>query len=173
MADEATRLQSQLAVLLDKQAVYEVLLGIARGVDRYDPELLSACIHEDALLDMGGETAIAGGTFAAAMKPPAAPPIGRMHLVANPVISVSGDEASCESYIVSCQELSQGEGSETRLRAGRYLDRFERRDGIWKLIHRTMVDEWARTDAVKQAPIKGRHRGRPAPEDLAYRTELA
>src|SRR4051794_10772552 len=99
MTDETQALLEQVARLLDKQAIYEVLLGIARGVDRFDPELLAACIHPDAALDMGSETPIAGAAFAAALKPPADPPVGRMHLIANPVIEVDGDQARAESYI--------------------------------------------------------------------------
>ena len=171
MATDTEVLLGRLATLLDKQAVYEALLGIARGVDRFDPALLAACIHADAVLDMGGVTPIAGAAFAKAMTPPDEPPIGRMHLVANPVIVVEGDAARVEYYVISGQELRQGTGSETRLRAGRYLDRFERRDGAWKLARRTFVDEWARTDPVKAAPAKGRNRGRPAPKDLSCRND--
>jgi hypothetical protein len=167
MSDSLDSLRDRLVNLLEKQAIYEVLLKIAAGVDRFDADLLSACVHSDAVLDMGGAEPVSGAAFAA-MKAPAEPPIGRMHLVANPVIEVDGDQARCSSYIVSCQELAQGSGSETRLRAGRYLDRFERRGGVWKLARRTLVDEWGRIDPVKRTAPKGRHRGRPAPDDLAY-----
>jgi hypothetical protein len=172
MTESTEALLQQVATLLDKQAVYEVLLGIARGLDRFDGELLAACIHPDALLDMGGETPISGTAFAA-LKAPAQPPRGRMHLIANPAIEVEGDHARAESYVVSCQELQAATGTETRLRAGRYLDRFERRDSVWKLARRTLIDEWGRIDPVKQAPPRGRHRGRPAPDDLAYKDPTA
>jgi len=162
-------LLERVAQLLEKQAIYETLLGIARGVDRFDSALLAACIHPDAVIDMGGEAPVSGAAFAGALKPPPDPPLGRMHLVANPIITVSGDEARAESYIVSCQEFHSTAGSETRLRAGRYFDRFQRREGVWKLSHRTLIDELGRVDAVKQAAPKGRHRGRPAPEDLTYK----
>lgn len=167
--DPIETLRAQLSALTDKQAVYEVLLRIARGVDRYDAELLAASIHPDAVMDMGGEQSVSGAAFAAALKPPARLPAGRMHLIGNHAIEVDGDRASAESYVLSCQELGEDDHREIRLRAGRYLDCFARREGVWKLSHRVFVDEWARTDPVRDAPAKGRHRGRPAPDDLAYR----
>jgi hypothetical protein len=56
----------------------------------------------------------------------------------------------------------------TRIRAGRYLDRWERRQGEWKLAERTLIDEWARIDPICELIEPGSHRGKPAPEDLSY-----
>ena len=160
---------SQLQHLIDKDAIRDVLNGIARGVDRFDGGLLGACIHDDAVLDMGGATTMTGAAFAQALKPPEVPPSGRMHILGNVWIEVAADTARSESHIVSCQQLEAGGQTATRFRAGRYLDRFERRDGVWKLSARTLIDEWGRTDPVCDCVPRGRHAGQPAPHDLVYR----
>jgi hypothetical protein len=53
----------------------------------------------------------------------------------------------------------------------RYVDRVERREGEWRIAHWVWAREWSRVDAVTDiwefAP--GTMRGRPYPEDIAYR----
>ena len=169
MNSELETLRQQLAALSDREAIRDVLTGIARGVDRFDRALLAACIHADARLDMGGDKPISGADFIAALKPPEHPPRGRMHVVTNSRIELGGDVAASETYILSCQEIDRDGAAHTRLRAGRYLDRFERRDRVWKLSERVLVDEWGRLDAICEAAPTGAHRGRPAPDDLSYR----
>jgi hypothetical protein len=163
LADMLVRLRH----LEDMEAIRTLLATIARGTDRYDGALLAAAIHEDATMDMGGAP-MTGAAFARALKAPAAPRPGRMHVVANARIEVEGDAARSESHIVSCQDVMVDGIRKTRIRAGRYLDRWERRSGAWKLAARMLVDEWGRIDPVGEAISPGRHLGSPAPDDLSY-----
>ena len=169
MSDASTAFEVRLRALEDKEAIRSLLVDIARGTDRYDQSLLAHAIASDATLDMGGKAPIAGAAFVSALKPPAEPRPGRMHLLANERIQVEGDQASSESHIVSCQDLIVDGVRKTRIRAGRYLDRFERRDSGWQLVVRTLIDEWSRVDAVGEAVASGANLGRPAPDDLSYR----
>lgn len=161
-------LEARLKRLEDIEGIRSLLHQIARGTDRFDGALLAASIHPDAVLDMGGASTMSGTAFAAALKPPAAPRPGRMHIVTNERIEVDGDTATSETYILSCQDVLADGVRKTRLRAGRYLDRFERRDGVWRLSARVLVDEWSRIDEVIEAVAPGRHVGAPAPDDLSY-----
>lgn len=167
MIDDLAALRDRLQILEDKEAIRTLLATIARGTDRFDGELLASAIHADAVLDMGGKT-MTGGAFAKALQPPAAPRPGRMHLLGNERVEVAGDTARSESYLLSCQDVLVDDVRKTRIRAGRYIDRFERRDGQWKLATRTMIDEWARIDAVGEAIDVIGHSGRPAPDDISY-----
>ena len=162
------RLEARLRRLEDKEAISAQLIAIARGTDRFDSALLAGAIDDDALLDMGGPAPISGAAFVAALKAPAAPRPGRMHIVSNARIDLEGDAAHCETYVLSCQDVLVDDVRKTRIRAGRYLDRFERRDGTWKLAARTFVDEWGRVDEVGETVVQGAHLGRPAPDDLSY-----
>lgn len=167
MSDDLSALRDRLQILEDKEAVRGLLAAIARATDRYDRALLHNAIHDDATMDMGGKS-MTGRAFAGAMKPPAAPRPGRMHILGNERIDVDGDVARSESYLVSCQDVLVDGVRKTRIRAGRYIDRFERRDGSWKLAARTMIDEWARIDPVGEAVEIAGHSGRPAPHDVSY-----
>ena len=82
--------------------------------------------------------------------------------------SLGGDGARSETYIVSCQDVLVDGVRKTRVRAGRYLDRWRRGDGGWKLAARTFIDEWSRIDSVSEAVSPGAYRGLPAPADLSY-----
>lgn len=162
------RLEARLRRLEDREAINAQLTAIARGTDRFDSALLAGAIDDDAVLDMGGSAPISGAAFVVALKAPAAPRPGRMHFVSNERIDLDGDVAHSETYVLSCQDVIVNDVRKTRIRAGRYLDRFERRDGVWKLAARTFVDEWGRVDEVGESIVQGAHLGRPAPDDLSY-----
>ena len=40
---------------------------------------------------------------------------------------------------------------------GRYVDRFERRDGEWRIAHRNLVHEWDKVEHVELAFPPGRY----------------
>lgn len=168
MSEELAALRDRLRVLEDREAIRDTLARIARGTDRYDSELLAGAIHPDAELDMGGKT-MRGADFVAALTPPVTARPGRMHILSNERISLSGDSATTETYLVSCQDVLADGVRRTRIRAGRYVDRFERREGEWKLARRMMIDEWSRIDDVGEAVAITGEGGRPRPEDFSYR----
>jgi hypothetical protein len=167
-AADIAALRQELRALRDREAVRDVVHAIARGVDRFDQTLLAASILPHAVFDRGGAEPMTGAAFVAGLKPPAEPRPGRMHVIGNVSVQVDGDTAKSEAYIVSCMDVLKDEVAHTRLRAGRYLDRFRRDGGGWRLSHRIMIDEWSRIDAVVESAPQGRHRGRPAPDDLSY-----
>lgn len=167
MNDDLGALRDRLRLLEDKEAIRSLLAAIARGTDRYDGDLLAGAIHPDAVLDMGGKV-MTGAAFVKALQPPATSRPGRMHILSNERIEITDDSARSESYLVSCQDVLVDGVRKTRIRAGRYIDRFERRGGEWKLAARTMVDEWARIDAVGEAIEITGHSGQPAPSDISY-----
>lgn len=45
-------------------------------------------------------------------------------------------------------DLTWPEGETEMILAGRYLDRFERRNGVWKIAYRKMICDWCRTQPV-------------------------
>lgn len=161
-------MSSRLRRLEDIETIRSLLVKIARGTDRYDCDLLASIVDEDAVLDMGSGRKIGGAAFVTALRPPAEPRPGRMHLVSNVRIDLEGDKARSESYIVSIQDVLVAGVRKTRIRAGRYLDRWERRGQGWKLFGRTLVDEWSRIDDVTEVVDAGAYCGRPAPDDLSY-----
>ncbi|MDX1733462.1 MAG: nuclear transport factor 2 family protein [Halioglobus sp.] len=130
------------AEVADRLAIQEVLASHSRGLDRLDPATLADCYWPEAEVDYG------------AYKGPAAPfvelVIGALdgqyeltrHGLGNVLIALAGDSARSETC-VSAGHLLRGAQEELHF-YGRYLDRLERRDGVWKLLHRRVVMEWCK-----------------------------
>jgi ketosteroid isomerase-like protein len=135
--------EAELRALLDKAQIHDTLMRYSRGVDRGDGELLMSCFHPDATLDMG-RGPMAPAVLAEAVTKMTA--TGAMHFIGNEYAEVDGDTAYSETYFISYATVTDSGQSATRSRGGRYLDRFERRDGQWKIARRLLVDEWSRLD---------------------------
>lgn len=130
---------SALDAALAKQALHDLSMAYARGVDRGDEALIASAFHPDATVVSG----IVNG---------AAPDFAReivayvtantdycFHSIANEWFEVSGDGAIGESYVIA---MITADGRDV-MTGGRYIDSFERRDGTWKIASRVFVQDWA------------------------------
>ena len=64
------------------------------------------------------------------------------HLSTNILIELNGDSAKAEHYILAYARMKKdGEKFDT-LTLARAIDRFERRDDVWRIAKRTLVWEW-------------------------------
>jgi hypothetical protein len=70
------------------------------------------------------------------------------HTVTNHWIDIQGDNAVGESYVIAYQN-TVGDEPQDVMTGGRYIDRYERRDGVWKISHRTFVLDWTTSMASK------------------------
>ena len=159
--------QAELRTLLDKAQIHDALMRYSRGVDRGDGELVVSCFHSDATLDMGR-----GPMSAAALAEGIATmtATGAMHFIGNEYVEVDGDIAYGETYFISYATITDSGQPATRSRGGRYLDRFERRDGQWKIARRLLVDEWSRLDDLPAPgpPPSAGHVGLRSKDDPVY-----
>ena len=65
------------------------------------------------------------------------------HCICNMLIEVDGDRAFSETYFIAHHTLQNEKGDDVfMIAAGRYLDRFERRNGVWKISHRQACYDW-------------------------------
>jgi len=182
MTDDMTR---ELQILLDKQAIKEVLMTYCRGIDRLDETLLRSVFHpgsqhmhgfegpsssDDGSDDFVGYALGFLGTFTRTH-----------HHLGNMFIEVEDDVAFTEAYFTAHHRrrakgdpLAGEDATETEkdyFVAGRYLDRMEKRDGQWKITHRTGLTDWSRLEdptgpGLDDLPdnIAGRH----GPYDFVY-----
>jgi len=167
MTAEATAdLPRELRCLIDKEQIRECILRYCRGVDRFDEALMLDCYHPDAIDDHGVERTAKDFISKAMQRDPS---ISRVHHVGNILVDLHGDVAFVETYWVAYQAWSEGDDYFVRSRCGRYADRFERRDGQWKIAHRRVIDDWSsvqRVDGViSDASV---HRGTTFPNDPIY-----
>ncbi|HUN30978.1 MAG TPA: nuclear transport factor 2 family protein [Trebonia sp.] len=139
--------QAEIRGLLDKAQIHDALMRYSRGVDRGDGELVMSVFHPDATLDMG-RGPMSAATLADGIAKMTA--TGTMHFIGNEYVEVDGDTAYSETYFISYATIADegAPATRSRSRGGRYLDRFERRDGEWKIARRLLVDEWSRLDEL-------------------------
>ncbi len=169
-------LEERVRALEDKQEIEEVVLRYGRGLDRLDWDIVRSCYHPDAFDDSGVHAAPVDEFIAWSME--FVPSIAdlTMHVTGNVLIDLDGDRANVESYVVGLHRKT-GEDGVTRdmIVGARNLDRFERRDGAWKIAHRTLVYEWSREDPVLvQWPVEPSFTvGRRDRDDLVYHLAAA
>jgi hypothetical protein len=95
------------------------------------------------------------------------------HLVGNELIELDGDSAAHEAYFVGCHRYDdEKSGQEMDMFfGGRYLARFERRDGgPWLIANRTVVHDWSRIDPVTTPwePAQSFKQGKFSMDDPVY-----
>ena len=74
------------------------------------------------------------------------------HYVTNELIDLSDDIAYVESYVLAVHHRASKEGGLINLvAAARYIDRFEKRSGVWKIADRKVVADWARIDPIEKS----------------------
>jgi len=136
--------------LLDKEEIYETICRYARGVDRGDWDLVRSTYHEDAFDSHGNYQGDINGLIAW-LENLFKGVDNSMHFLGNCMIEFgSHDSALVETYFVSRrlraptgEELSFAKPTDAFSRdyCGRYVDHFERREGQWRVLHRTVVTE--------------------------------
>ncbi len=134
--------EPEVQALLDRQAIRDVVLRYCRGIDRLDLELVRSCYHADATDEHGTFTGTrdeyvdwVGGVLNRFT--------GTMHVVANQLVELDGDRARSETYGVAYHHGDPPDDHRRNFTTGfRYVDRFERRGGEWRIAARVAVREW-------------------------------
>jgi hypothetical protein len=99
--------------------------------------------------------------------------ISCLHYITNSTIDLVGDTAHVETYFLATNR-QEGEAV-MDLSGGRYVDRFECREGEWKIAVRQVVPEWkltgdcSRTASALVQQQAGHSRDR---SDVSYRRPL-
>ncbi|MCU1514692.1 MAG: hypothetical protein JWO10_1782 [Microbacteriaceae bacterium] len=138
--------------LLDERSITRVLREYCRAIDRMDFELLASVYWPDATDDHGSFVGTAP-EFIAWLRTLLPRHDWTEHHLTNVLIDLDGDSAKVESYLLA---FHGGPAHDARwnFAAGcRYVDRFERRDGEWKIADRVTVIEWTRQIAA-QDPLR-------------------
>jgi hypothetical protein len=146
-AHRATAAQplDRLQELLDRQDILDCVHRYCRGVDRFDRELLLSVYHPDAIDDhglfVGGREAFVDWAFGYHSLYQNL----THHIVTNHTCELDGDVAHAETYWMFSGENrdpQSGAAAPSTLHFGRYIDRFERRNGKWAIAARACVIEW-------------------------------
>ncbi len=138
--------------LADRLAIQDVLHLHSRGLDRLDKDAIQCAYWPEAEVDYGSYKGSAH-VFAELV-------VGALgqayeltrHCLSNTLLNVAGNSAWSESS-VNAAHLLPG-AREELLFYGRYLDKLEKRDAQWKILHRQVVMDWS-----KRLPVQDERSG--------------
>ncbi len=144
-----------LQELLDKQAIRDVLSRYCRGLDRMDKEMANAVWHPEGTALYDGMFEGTGHAFIEWVWQAHAGMERHSHQITNVLIEVKGDTATSESYVtVVLWTLPDADGKQQELVGrGRYLDRWERRDGRWAIEHRVHLLDMSSAFPLARADV--------------------
>jgi ketosteroid isomerase-like protein len=168
MAIDATT-EAALRTMLDKQEIHEVMMRYCRAVDRMDEELLRSVYHPDAVDNHGLFNGKASDFIPWCIKQLGEAYTATQHVVANEIIEIRGDIAFCEFYFVAHHRYERKGETRHMTAGGRYVDRFERRNGEWRIAERNVAVDWQRVDRVHEPDASMLTLGKRSREDIAYR----
>lgn len=163
--------RAALTSLLDRQAIWDCMLRYARGVDRLDEDLIRSAYWADAH-DSHGQLNGSIDGFLAGWLPSQPQRDVAHHFLGNHLVELDGDGANVETYFISAAKTVDSTALE--LVAGRYIDRFEKRGGEWRIKTRLVLLDWqCTTNASGMADRLVRsHRGSRGPDDPSYERPL-
>lgn len=165
-------MKEEIEKLLVKERLHELEMAYCRGVDRQDLELLKSIYFDDALEDHGDAWRGTGHEWAEyAIAANNKRFQTTAHYVLNEWYKVEGLKAQGETHRISYHR--QPDGLEITA-AARSFNRYECRDGVWKIAFRGVARDWlkeSRSDpslAARQEPHYDVLYSRPDVEDRSY-----
>jgi len=144
-------LEAEVRDLAARRDITEAVHNYMRAQDRLLPDLHRSAFHEDGQVDCG---VFKGSTYA--FVDFAQQFLGDLkasqHLIGQIQIHFDGAEAADgEVYFIAWHRIVEEGADKDLLVAGRYVDRYEKRDGIWRIARRHELIDWARTDPVSDS----------------------
>lgn len=164
----------RLQEIIDRQDIHDLAMRYCRGCDRADINLVRTVFHADAYLEYGTFNGGADEFVPWVINHVSTGFTHGFHSITNEYVVLDGDVASGELYAVIHNNAITDEGLVDSLLGGRYLDRYERRQGEWRIAHRRFVLDWVESGEPMERQQEGAtdegllSRGKMSPEDASY-----
>lgn len=155
-----------LAMLRAERDIRRQLSAYSRGVDRFDPDLWKSAWHSDATFAYEGEIEGRAHDMAPVMTFGHYKWVAHSHMSMRPAIRVRGDLAVSETlnFAVLHGYLDTAARSVQDHFRGRYLDRWEKRNGRWAIVRRfnPRGGKWQQTVDSEVGSLMRRDRSDPS-----------
>ncbi|MEZ5571354.1 MAG: nuclear transport factor 2 family protein [Halioglobus sp.] len=166
-------MDTRLQQLLDKSEITALVHRYCNAADRHDHDLMRALYHEDAIDDHGAFFKGLAMEFIDALPAIQEPMLILHHNVTTVNIAVDGNYGEGEIYVLAFHQVQTEDQPMDLLIGGRYFDKYEKRAGVWKFVHRAVVADWATSNSpstvcLQHPMIEGSHIGRPGMADPSY-----
>jgi hypothetical protein len=138
------QLHAMVQEIQDREAIRDCLMRYARGVDRFDRELILSAFHPD-FIDEHGKFVGTREEFADwALDQHTKTHLSTQHYLMNHRCELAGDTAHAETYFLFVG--MNRKGKPLQMNGGRYVDRLEKRKGNWAIAYRELLRDWANLD---------------------------
>jgi hypothetical protein len=161
LMDDSNGLADKVQALVDRGEILDCLHRYARGMDRHDRAMVRSVYHDGAI-DVHGSQAFVVEDFIDWAFAYHDTQLHHQHFVTNVSIELDGDTAHAECYYLFVGRYPDRETPLT-VAGGRYVDRFERKDGRWAISTRVCTAEW-RTVSESKLPDRGTPQVTPEPQ---------
>lgn len=166
-------LEARIDRLESWQTIYDLLCDYMRAQDRLLPTLHRSVFHDDATTDYGSFKGDPD-QFVAFAQGALTPHLANHHMIGQVRIDFeTPDLGFGEVYFQAFHRIVEDGEEKDLWVSGRYVDRYERRGGTWKIAHRSELVDWVRTEEAADDLARSGHfpLGARAPEDLSCRRE--
>ena len=177
-------LDPQVRYLKDRKDIFDVLKRYTRGADRHDKDLVRSAFWPEATISAG--TQMSRDRYVDWEESELAGYAAHQHHITGQTIDIDGDTAHVESYVVyflvprdrsvdTAGSATLGKANtkeKTRMGSGRYIERWERRNGDWKILVREYVEDLALLGETVDLCTTGGCLGSWSHDDLSYARPL-
>ncbi|MFV3307750.1 nuclear transport factor 2 family protein [Pseudomonas sp. NY15181] len=161
--------------MVDKFALQQLAWTYCHAIDRGDLRLLRSLYHDDAIDDHGPMFCGSPDEYVAWLPGMLANWEATSHVISNMLFLVDGNQAEGELAVLAYHR-TPAPGSREIIARGRYLDRYEKREGVWRFLRRSLVldsmEERATPAGSGPSLDEGIEKGRPDAGDACF-TRLA
>ncbi len=162
--------EQRVLAAADKLEIMDLSSNYMRGLDRLDGELERSVFWDDAYCSYGTYEGGPDG-FVEFCQTGLSTHAANHHFLGQMNIELHGDEAFGEIYYQAFHRIKNADGEDRDLFiSGRYVDRYERRGGVWKMAYRSELVDWVRDDPAADAWFAGSKMilGARKPDDPLY-----
>jgi len=166
---------AELQSLLDKQAVTELIHAYCRAADRHDQDAMRKLYFEDATDDHGGFFKGRAMDFIDKLPEIQKPMKILQHNVTTINLKLEAERGEGEVYVLAFHQAQTEQGTLVDfLVGGRYLDNYEKREGLWKFSARSVLADWVKFSEPSNVQLDhpmiiGSHIGTPGAGDPSYK----
>lgn len=167
-------LEERIKILEDRAAIQDLVAVYFRAADDDDYAVMAECFTREARFEASGFEDAAGRDGIVAVLKAARAGMGQT--VHTPhYVHIRFDGADAADGLV-CAHLELGLGEATHFGAVRYIDRYEREEGSWRIAVRAMrvvhMAPWSGVEAALTTPLNVRWPGaEPLPSDFPRRRD--
>ncbi len=138
--------EQMIAELWDREQIRQCLHRYARGVDRFDRDLILSAFHPEAI-DEHGKFVGTREEFADwALDMHDRAQLSHQHILLNQSCEIDGATAHAETYFMFA--AMNRRGKPLTIGGGRYIDRLEKRAGEWRIAARITLRDWSNLDRI-------------------------